>query len=86
MEDPPFSWYLPGKMGIFHGYVSLPEGNTIYNWILGLPCSDIPEKKNLIRIGSPVLIEKDSSLTPEHSPHIDLLIQTKIVSTRMLYA
>ena len=26
MENPPFWWYLPGKMGIFMGYVSLPEG------------------------------------------------------------
>ena len=26
-ENPPFWWYLPGKMGIFHGYASLPEGN-----------------------------------------------------------
>ena len=26
MENPPFWWYLPGKMGIFIGYVSLPEG------------------------------------------------------------
>ena len=27
MENPPFWWYLPGKMGIFMGYVSLREGN-----------------------------------------------------------
>ena len=27
MENPPFWWYLPGKIGIFYGYVSLPEGN-----------------------------------------------------------
>ena len=26
MENQPFRWYLPGKMGIFMGYVSLPEG------------------------------------------------------------
>ena len=26
MENSPFWWYLPGKMVIFHGYVSLPEG------------------------------------------------------------
>ncbi len=26
MENPPFWWYLPGKMVIFMGYVSLPEG------------------------------------------------------------
>ena len=29
MENPPFSWYLAGKMVIFHGYVSLPEGSQI---------------------------------------------------------
>ncbi len=29
MENPPFWWYLPGKMGIFMGYVSLPEGNIL---------------------------------------------------------
>ena len=28
MENPPCWWYLPGKMGIFMGYVSLPEGNS----------------------------------------------------------
>ncbi len=27
MGNPPFWWYLPGKIGIFMGYVSLPEGN-----------------------------------------------------------
>ena len=26
MENPPFWWYLQGKVGIFMGYVSLPEG------------------------------------------------------------
>ena len=26
MESSPFLWYLPGKMAIFMGYVSLPEG------------------------------------------------------------
>ena len=26
MENPQFWWYLPGKMVIFMGYVSLPEG------------------------------------------------------------
>ena len=26
MENPPFWWYLPGNMGIFHGYVSLQKG------------------------------------------------------------
>ena len=29
MENPPFCWYLPEKMVIFHGYVSLPEGTSI---------------------------------------------------------
>ena len=34
MENPPFWWYLPGKMGIFMGYVSLPEGKQRCNkWI-----------------------------------------------------
>ena len=27
MENPPFWWYLPGKMGIFMGYVSFREGS-----------------------------------------------------------
>ncbi len=27
MENPPFWWYLPGKMVIFMGYVSFREGN-----------------------------------------------------------
>ena len=27
MENPPFWWYLPGKMGIFMGYVRFREGN-----------------------------------------------------------
>ncbi len=31
MENPPFWWYLPGKMGIFMGYVSLPEGTIATN-------------------------------------------------------
>jgi len=26
MENPPFSLYLPGKMGIFMGYASFREG------------------------------------------------------------
>jgi len=26
MENPPFWWYLPGKMGIFMGYGSSREG------------------------------------------------------------
>ena len=26
-ENPPFWWYLPGKIGIFMGYVSLQEGS-----------------------------------------------------------
>ena len=29
MENPPFWWYLPGKMVIFMGYVSFREGNWI---------------------------------------------------------
>ena len=28
MENPQFWWYLPGKMGIFMGYVSFSEGTT----------------------------------------------------------
>ena len=31
MENPPFWWYLPGKMGIFMGYVSFREGSP-KNW------------------------------------------------------
>ena len=27
IENPPFWWYLPGNIVIFHGYVSLQEGN-----------------------------------------------------------
>ena len=27
MENPPFWWYLPGKIGIFMGYVSFGEGS-----------------------------------------------------------
>ena len=39
----------------------------------------ICHKKNImIRFGSPVLLEKASSLACEHSPHIDLLIQSKV--------
>ena len=46
MENPPFWWYLPGKMGIFMGYVSFREGSmkhsqTIqqmsYNLEIGIP-------------------------------------------------
>ena len=33
MENPPFWWYLPGKMGIFMGYVSLPEGIGLYLYL-----------------------------------------------------
>ena len=29
MENPPFWWYLPGKMGIFMGYISFREGTPI---------------------------------------------------------
>ena len=35
MENPPFWWYLPGKMGIFMGYVSFREGTnkpTFFVW------------------------------------------------------
>ena len=33
MENPPFWWYhLPGKMGIFMGYVSLPEGIGVISY------------------------------------------------------
>ena len=30
-ENPPFWWYLPGKMGIFMGYVSFREGRYFYS-------------------------------------------------------
>ena len=30
MENPPFWWYLPGKMGVFMGYVSFREGTWFY--------------------------------------------------------
>ncbi len=30
MENPPFWWYLPGKMGIFMGYVSFREGSLVW--------------------------------------------------------
>ncbi len=33
MENPPFWWYLPGKMGIFMGYVSFREG-TLASFVL----------------------------------------------------
>ena len=29
MENPPFWWYLSGKMGIFHAYVTLPKGSLL---------------------------------------------------------
>ena len=29
MENPPFWWYLPGKIRIFRGYVSLREGTPL---------------------------------------------------------
>ena len=32
MENPPFWWYLPGKIGIFMGYVSFREGKMTYFW------------------------------------------------------
>ena len=43
MENPPFWWYLPGKMGIFMGYVSFREGNIIdpliHIWDINLSAS-----------------------------------------------
>jgi len=30
MENPPFGWYLPGKMVIFMGYVSFREGIPLF--------------------------------------------------------
>ncbi len=33
MGNPPFWWYLPGMMGIFMGYVSLPEGTIISKFL-----------------------------------------------------
>ena len=30
MENPPFGWYLPGKMGVFMGYVSFREGIPLF--------------------------------------------------------
>ena len=40
-ENAPFWWYFPGKIGIFHGYVSLPEGNQ-------LVIVDIPKKSTKV--------------------------------------
>ncbi len=34
MENSPFWWCLPGKMGIFMGFVSLPEGRFYHNFHL----------------------------------------------------
>ncbi len=36
MENPPFWWYLPGKMGIFMGYVSFREGSPFVEMSLVL--------------------------------------------------
>ena len=33
MENPSFWWYLPGKMGIFTGYVSFREGKSKNCWL-----------------------------------------------------
>ena len=40
MENPPFGWYLPGKMGIFMGYVSFREGNDPNQWSANVLNSD----------------------------------------------
>ena len=33
LENPPFWWYLQGKMGIFHGqFVSFREGRSNWRW------------------------------------------------------
>ena len=37
MENPPFWWYLPGKIGIFMGYVSFRKGSYPTNHGLDLP-------------------------------------------------
>ena len=29
LQNPPFWWYLPGKIGIFYGYVSLLDGTPL---------------------------------------------------------
>ena len=42
MENPQFYWYLPGKMGIFMGYVSFREGT-------GPQRTDIPKGKVLFQ-------------------------------------
>ncbi len=34
VENPPFWWYLLGKMGIFVGYVSFREGNQNPGYLL----------------------------------------------------
>ena len=34
MENPPFWWYLPGKMVMFMGYVSFREGNQQFQWTI----------------------------------------------------
>ena len=33
LENPPFWWYLPGKVGIFMGHVSFREGKSKKNKI-----------------------------------------------------
>jgi len=36
MENPPFWWYLPGKMVIFMGYVSSREGIYCFGGDVGI--------------------------------------------------
>ena len=45
MQNPPFWWYLSGKMRIFHGYVSLPKRiNTIWSKLNLKPFFHLPRK------------------------------------------
>ena len=39
MENPQFWWYLPGKVGIFMGYVSFREGISVFFPVLYLSIS-----------------------------------------------
>ena len=36
MANPPFWWYLPGKIGIFIGYVSFREGKYTKSSLMGI--------------------------------------------------
>ena len=45
MEIPPFWWYLPGNIGIFHGYVSLQE--CMFQLYLWFNTGWLAQKKNL---------------------------------------